>query len=76
MSEVGAEFNTEFQSSDDDFGFYGKIPSSNSFDILARIRIGTDKIMLSMGTEFWVSEIFENDDYKMTVVYFGLKFSF
>ncbi len=76
MTEVGAEFNTEFQSSDDDFGFYGKIPTSNSFDILARIRIGTDKVMLSMGTEFWVSEIFENDDYRMTVVYFGIKFSF
>lgn len=76
MSEVGAEFNTELQASDDDFTFYGKTPNSNSYDIMARIRFGTDKIMLSLGTELWVSEIFENNDYRMTVVYAGLKFSF
>jgi hypothetical protein len=75
MSELGVEFNTEFQASDDDFVF-GNTPNSNSYDIMARIRIGSEKIMLTMGTELWVSEIFENDDYRMTVVYAGLKFSF
>jgi hypothetical protein len=76
MYEAGVEINTEIRATDDDFEFLGKIPNSNSFDILARIRVGTDKIMLSMGAEFWVSEIFENDDYRMMVVYFGLRFGF
>jgi len=76
MYELGAEFNTEIQSSDDDFEFYGRIPNSNSFDIMARFRFGTERIMLSLGTEIWMTEIFENDQYKMTVFSLGMKFNF
>jgi len=76
MYEAGVEINTEVRATDDNFEFLGKIPNSNSYDITARIKIGKGKFMLTLGSEFWVSEIFENDDYKMTVVYFGLKFGF
>ncbi|NOR76671.1 MAG: hypothetical protein GQ525_16125 [Draconibacterium sp.] len=76
MYEAGVEINTEIQSTDDDFEFLGKIPNNNSYDITARMKVGKGKFMLTLGTELWVSEIFENDDYMMTVVYVGMKLSF
>jgi hypothetical protein len=76
MSEVGAEFNSKIQSSNDDFDFRGKTPSENSFDLTARVKFGKGRIMLTLGTEFWVTEIFENDDYRMAVFYIGLRLGF
>ena len=76
MYEAGVEINTEMRSTDDDFDFLGKSLTSNSFDITARVKVGTGRFMLIMGSEFWVSEIFENDDYRMIAVYLGLKLSF
>ena len=76
MYEIGAELNTEFQASDEDFMFQGKTPNSNSYDIMARLRVGTDRIKLSIGTETWISKIFEEDNFNMTALYFGLNFNF
>jgi hypothetical protein len=76
MSEVGAEFNTEIQSSNDDFDFRGKTPAENSFDLTARVRYGKGRAMLTLGTEFWITELFENNDYRMAVFYLGLRLGF
>ena len=75
MYEVGAEFNTEFQASEEDIEFLST-PINNSYDIMARFRVGTERIMLSLGTELWVSDVYENNDYGMSVFYLGMKFSF
>ncbi|MEN8118645.1 MAG: hypothetical protein ABFS16_16800, partial [Bacteroidota bacterium] len=76
MSEFGVEVNTAFRSSDDDFNFFGSTPTSNSFDLTARVRYGSGKFMVTLGSEVWVSEIIENDEYRMSVIYLGMKFSF
>ena len=75
MHEIGGEFNTEFQASDENID-YLSTPNSNSYDIMARFRVGTERIMVSLGTELWVSEIYKYNDYGMSVFYLGMKFSF
>ena len=75
MYEIGGEFNTEFQASDENID-YLSTPNSNSYDIMARFRVGTERIMVSLGTELWVSEIYKYNDYGMSVFYLGMKFSF
>ena len=75
MYEIGGEFNTEFQASDENIE-YLSTANSNSYDIMARFRVGTERIMVSLGTELWVSEIYKYNDYGMSVFYLGMKFSF
>ena len=75
MYEIGGEFNTEFQASDENIE-YLSTPNSNSYDIMARFRVGTDRIMVSLGTELWVSEIYKYNDHGMSVFYLGMKYSF
>ncbi len=76
MTEVGAEFNTNIKASNEDFNFQGKIPTDNSYDFTARMKIGRGKFMLIMGTEIWMTELFKDDDYKMISVYLGLRLAF
>ena len=76
MYELGGEYNTEFRVSDDDFEFYDMTPKNNSFDIMGRFRFGTERIMLSLGSELWITSIFENNNYKMSVIYLGMKLNF
>lgn len=75
MYEIGGEFNTEFQASDENIEFMSTA-NSNSYDIMARFRVGTDRIMVSLGTELWVSEIYKYNDHGMSVFYLGMKYSF
>lgn len=76
MTEIGAEFNTQIKASNEDFNFQGKIPSNNSYDFTARLKTGRGKFMLIMGTEIWFTELFEENDYRMTSVYLGLRLAF
>lgn len=75
MYEVGAEFNTKIIADDESFEISGKTFKSTSFDLMARLRAGTEKVQLTLGTEMWVSKIFEEDDFSMSAFYVGLRFS-
>ena len=76
MYEAGIEINTELRATDDDFEFLGKIPNSNSYDIVTRLKVGKGNFMMMLGAEFWISEIFENNDYRMMSMSVGMRFSF
>jgi hypothetical protein len=76
MYEAGAEFNTKIIADDEDFEIPGQTFKGSSFNLMTRLRVGSEKIQLTLGAEMWVSEIIENDSFKMSVLYFGLRFSF
>ncbi len=74
--EVGVEYNTELQASDEDIAFLGRIPNSNSYDLLLRVRVGKGKLHFTVGTENWISKIFDENDFDMSAFYLGIKASF
>lgn len=76
MYEAGVAINTKFIGTELNLEPFGKTPASSSFDFMARVKVGLEKIMLEIGTEWWISEIFEDDDFNMTSVYVGLRFNF
>lgn len=74
--EIGAAANTGFTGTPLVLETYGKTANKSSFDFLTRMKVGSQKFMLVMGTDIWLTEIFENDSFKMTSVYIGLCLNF
>lgn len=76
MWETGAGVNNAFTGTELTLESFGKTANDYSFNFLGRMKVGTENIMLEMGTELWLTKVFINDDYKMTSVYVGLRFNF
>lgn len=76
MYEAGAAVNTGFVGTPLILESFGKTANKNSFDFLARMKVGSEKVLLEFGTDIWLTEIFENDSFKMSSVYVGLRFNF
>ena len=76
MYEAGVAGNTKFIGTPLVLESFGKTANNNSFDFLARMKVGTETVMLELGTDIWLSEIFENHSFKMSSVYLGLRFNF
>jgi hypothetical protein len=76
MYEAGAAVNTEFIGTPLILESFGKTANKSSFDFLARMKVGSEKVLLEIGTDIWLTEIFENDSFKMSSVYVGLRFNF
>jgi len=74
--EVGMGINTKIVGLQEELEIPGKTFKDNSFDILARFRMGTENIQFLMGTEMWISKITEEDDFNMTAIHMGVIFSF
>ncbi|QGY42150.1 hypothetical protein GM418_00315 [Maribellus comscasis] len=77
MAEAGAEINTKMASTETDKTILGRTGKDNSVNFLGRVKIGSETVMLELGTEFWLTEILENyEDFNMTAFYLGLRFYF
>lgn len=76
MYEAGAAVNTGFVGTPLILESFGQTANKSSFDFLARMKVGSEKVMLEMGTDIWLTEIFENNSFKMSSVYVGLRFNF
>jgi hypothetical protein len=74
--DAGFAFNTKPKEIGEDADFRGLVPKS-SFNLLVRVKIGNDKMQFEMGSDLWLSEIFENQPGKnLSVFYFGYRSNF
>lgn len=76
MYETGVHVNTKIVSIEDDKRIPGQIAKDNSVNFLGRIKIGSETVLLEMGSEIWLSKIFEDEDFNMSSVYVGLRVYF
>ena len=76
MWEAGMAVNTAFTGTELNLESFGKTANSNSFNFLARMKVGTEQIMLEFGSEIWFTDVFEASIFNMSVFYMGLRFSF
>jgi hypothetical protein len=75
--EGGVHLNTSFMSSDEGHTVPGLISADNSFNFMGRIKIGSETVMLEVGSEIWFTEVFEDfEDYNMSTIYAALRFYF
>ncbi len=76
MYETGVQVNTRIVSTEDDKHIPYYTASDNTVNFLARVKVGTETFLLEIGSELWLSELFENEDFDMTSLYLGLRFYF
>ena len=74
--ETGVQVNSKIVSATEDKTIPGLTGSDNSFNLLGRIKIGSESILLEMGSEIWLSELFKDESFDMSSLYFGLRFYF
>lgn len=76
MYEAGVDLNSAFTGTELNLDSFGKTAKDNSVNFLGRMKIGTEQIMLELGSEIWLTDIFEADDFDMSTFYIGLRFFF
>lgn len=76
MYEAGVAGNTKLTGTPLVLESFGQTVNNNSFNFLARLKVGTETVMLELGTDIWLAEIFENHNFEMSSVFLGLRFNF
>jgi hypothetical protein len=76
MYEAGVHINTKLASTDSEFEIPGKTPLDNSFNLMGRIKIGKNKLLLEIGSEMWLTGFFEEDDFTMNSTFVGIRYFF
>ena len=76
MYEAGIAGNTGFIGTPLVLESFGKTANKSSFNFLSRLKVGSENVMLEIGTDMWLTEVFDNSSFKMTSVYVGLRFNF
>lgn len=77
MGEAGVQVNTKMVSTEDDRSVMGRTGTNNSVNLLGRLKMGSETVMFELGTELWLTKLFENyEDFNMTSIYLGLRFYF
>lgn len=76
MYETGVHVNTRIVSTEEDQYIPGLIGADNSVNFLGRIKIGSESVLFEMGSELWLTEIFEDENFDMTSIYGALRFYF
>jgi len=73
MYETGVGFNTRLTGTPLTIETFGPSANKNSFNFLARVKVGSEKVTLSIETDMWLSDVLDYD-YKMTSINVGLCF--
>lgn len=76
MYEAGIHVNTKLVSTDSEFEIPGQTPLDNSFNLMGRIKIGKNNLMLEIGSEMWLTGFFEEDDFYMNSTFVGFRYFF
>ena len=76
MYEAGAEVNSKFTGTELDLESFNKTAIDHSFNFLARMSVGTERILLEFGSEIWLTDVFEAGNFDMSVFLAGLRFNF
>jgi hypothetical protein len=61
--------------SDENITFWGRVPTNTSFSIYPRVRLGGKVVNFEIGPEFWLSEVFENEE-ALFLLHMNLRFCF
>jgi hypothetical protein len=71
MMEAGTHLNAKLTSLDPEWAIPGKITSGDSFDLMGRLKIGNGRLLLEFGSNYWLTGLYKNDDFRMTTTFIG-----
>ena len=75
--DAGFAYNTKVNELNSGSDFRGMVPKGGSFNFLTRMKIGVEFIQIEIGSDLWLSEIFENqNDNKLSIFYIGYRCNF
>lgn len=72
MFDGGVNLHTKLASLDPDWEIPGMEALDNSLSLAARFRLGNDRLMVSFGSEYWLTPLFEDDDFRLSLTHIGL----
>ena len=72
MFDVGIHLRTKLASLDPDWEIPGMEALDNSLSLSGRFRLGTDRVMVSFGSEYGVTPMFEEDDFRLSLTHIGI----
>ena len=76
MSEFGVTANSSLVALSDEMDIPGRTFKSSSYNLLGRVKVGNDTALFEIGSEYWLTNLFENYDFKMKSIYIGFRFYF